>query len=91
MTRDSSSSLKSLSGKNGCYQLANSEDGQTCPKNPINAVRFSLKSKRCSSNLVALGGGLLDRLLEDGAHCESRLGRSKSENLPCRLLKRGKS
>jgi hypothetical protein len=46
LTRDFSVTLKSLSGKNGCYQLANSEDGQTCPKNPINAVCSSLEEQK---------------------------------------------
>jgi len=38
--RDFSVILRSLPGKNGFYQLARSKDGQTCPKNPINATCF---------------------------------------------------
>ena len=53
--------LKSLSGKNGCYQLANSEDGQTCPKNPINAVCSSLEEQKVFQQPASFCRGLEKR------------------------------
>ena len=58
LTRDFSVTLKSLSGKNGCYQLANSEDGQTCPKNPINAMCFSLEEQKVFQQPASFCHGL---------------------------------
>jgi hypothetical protein len=61
LTRDFSVTLKSLSGKNGCYQLANSEDGQTCPKNPINAVCSSLEEQKVFQQPASFCRGLEKR------------------------------
>jgi len=61
LTRDFSVTLKSIYSKNGCYQLANSEDGQTCPKNPINAMCFSLEEQKVFQQPASFCRGLASR------------------------------